>query len=120
MRLHALHTVAVRGFGKAAKPRPSLLYPVARAKYEAVESLKGEGLDLPAIRRELVDIVTHNFPEWRLGLRNITDVPLSASDLVKTNAALVGESVSRSDVHNPIRTYITGSCCPTPSPFLTS
>mmetsp|Transcript_31956 Transcript_31956/g.63374 ORF Transcript_31956/g.63374 Transcript_31956/m.63374 type:complete len:501 (+) Transcript_31956:158-1660(+) len=89
LRLYALHTVAVRGFARTEEPRPSVLSPVARAKYEAVEALKREGKDLPAVRRELVDIVTHNFPEWHLSLRNITSVPLSASAQAKMNAALV-------------------------------
>ena len=65
LRLHALHTVAVQGQARGKEARPSFLSPVARAKFNAVKALRNEGKELGEIRQELVDIVQHNFPEWR-------------------------------------------------------
>jgi acyl-CoA-binding protein len=87
LRLFALHKKAIDG--KVRKPR-GLFDVVGQAKYRAFAKLEKEKMSKDRAREEFVNLVQQFFPEWKVMLAGISEVPISQAVLKRLEQALSG------------------------------
>jgi len=88
LRLFALHKRTING--NVRKPQ-RMMDVVGHAKYRAAKKVAKENLTRDGARQQFVNLVQQFFPEWRVMLKNIIEIPISQTTLRKLEQQLMAQ-----------------------------